>query len=357
MRKLIICFLTVSSINVFANLENAEDKQSYNLPAGIDVDGANVSVSGEFLYWIAQENGLFYSQDIQSEKRNAGIIDDVDISILSIRGDLNKIKPKFDPGFRIKIGRNIPYDKWDAYFSWTRFRTKKTDQTTNNALALWGHTGREIADFWQFSKAYWYMNYDELELQLGRASYLGSCFSFRPYAALVGTRITQKLSIVGDWIDVGNRGGNDFIRVKSDFIGGGIRSGIDLDFIFNKNFSLFSIAAGSINYGRFDLPYYVTQQITKDSNNPVDIKTILADSSYRFHQNINAARLGLGLKYSSYFGKNKNHFIIKTGWEQNIWFGINKMRHYLRRLKDAKLRIEHNNLSLQGIDINARLDF
>jgi len=352
--KKFILFISFLIIHLSAgqNLDINSAKGLVNPPSRINVDGANLSISGDFLYWVAAEDGLFYSQDMQSIRRNAPPSTSNDINILSIVGNLNKINPKWDPGFRLSIGKNISYDKLDGYLIWTRYRTKKNDVTNNNALALWGHTGRELADFWQYSKAFWHLNFDELELQLGRASYMGNYFSLRPYLGLVLARITQKLSIMGEWLVVpeATEIGSDYIRVKSDFLGGGIRTGIDLDFYFHKNISLYALGSGSIAYGRFSCPYYATQ----DSSSSI---IVLADSRYRWHQNIAAGKFAIGIKLLSYFNKDKLHCELKMGWEQNIWFGINKMRHYMKGLKFGSLKQEHNNLGLQGLDIKARLDF
>src|SRR5579871_2675914 len=83
----------------------------YNAPATVHVvDGYHLFLTGDLLYWKAEENGLTYAFKAKNP------------SISAINGTLHLKEPHFnwDLGFRAGFGFILPHDHWDLYFNWTR---------------------------------------------------------------------------------------------------------------------------------------------------------------------------------------------------------------------------------------------
>jgi hypothetical protein len=300
-----------------------------------------------FYIWIAEENALYYALDITAD---GGKITE----IRSVGENFAHVKPKWDSGFRLSFGLKFPDRCWDSSITWTRYSTKKNETHNHLAYAILGHSGRTVAQTLSEANVSWRLDLNELYLQISRGSYLGDFFTLKAHAGIVGDRINQNFNILQTYGDTTEADlGSDFIKMKMDFIGGGVKSGLDLNFILYDIVSVFGFGSASAIYGRFDYPYYVFQDITTNTAT----NTVLADSNDTFYQNIAAAQMGLGFKFSSPVYDNKAHFDFIIAWEQNILFGVNKMLKLMYRLEDGNVMRENSDLSLSGLTINARIDF
>jgi Legionella pneumophila major outer membrane protein precursor len=89
-------------------------------------DGVDLFVSGDFLWWKAEQDNLQYVATV-----NAGApVCDTTTSYYLQSYKLRNHAPqyKYDPGFRVGIGYNMPYDGWDLFVNWTRFYTSASDK-------------------------------------------------------------------------------------------------------------------------------------------------------------------------------------------------------------------------------------
>jgi len=353
--KRLILFLLLSFTTLHADNQTCDFL--YNSSALDKIEcGANLSLGGDFIYWIAQENGLYYAQPVQAFDHNP------DAYLETMIGELQKVSPSYDPGFRLKAAYDFSYDDWNSKFFWTRYSTNKRDSYNDRAVTLWGHTSVQVAEFSRSSWAKWDLDYDEFDLDLGRKAFIGEYFALRAFLGLKGAIIDQVFDIFYDWLQFqdpptgDHPQGSNTLKIISDFKGIGIKTGLDLDYNFTKNFGLFSLADFSILYGRFNCQFNVWQNKTL----PVGVlqpDLLLADSSDKFHQTIANGHLILGLNWGTYFGNERTYLNVKLGWEQTIWYGVNKMRHHMHKLQDGKFRQQNLNLTLQGFLVSASLKF
>ncbi len=303
-------------------------------------DGWNIFLNGEFLWWVAQEDDLFY---VQGGSEGTTIANPPDGSV-NYEGHLKKIDPHWKPGFRAGIGGNMPYDEWDIFLSWTYYHSHAQDFAHGSLIALWAHPDVIGATPVHSAKASWHLNYNLLDLELGRSFWVGKHLSIRPFFGGRAAWIDQALKIryrfnIAPEITTKT-------RVENDFEGGGIRAGLDTRFALLHGWSFYGLASFSLLYGHFDCDFHLKEN-----------HILVAKSDDDFHNGISNSQLAFGIRWDTYFSRLRYHLGLYAGWEQNIWFGINKMNRFDQNLQMGSLEKNNGNLSLQGGTFGARFDF
>jgi hypothetical protein len=85
--------------------------------------------------------------------------------------------------------------------------------------------------------------------------------------------------------------------------------------------------------------------------------TEVAKTRDGFHNAASTAQLALGVRWDIYVHRNRYHFGLYAGWEQNIWFGVNKMNHFTHNLSEGNLEQMNGDLTLSGGTFGVRFDF
>ena len=146
------------------------------------------------------------------------------------------------------------------------------------------------------------------------------------------------------------------LKALSDFMGAGFRFGLDGRFDFCWNFSLFGLASYSLLYGRFNTDFHEFAS-GGDGHGDTVSNLLIADADDKFHMGISSLQLSLGLQWNRPFCYDRYRFGLHLAWEQNMWFQLNQMNHFLHKLDEGILFQENGNLSLQGLSFGARIDF
>lgn len=319
-------------------------------------NGVNLFAIGEFLYWKPQMHGLAYAQEGAGNgtaTQNGGAFP-ISGGSINFNGNFLRVHPNWDPGFRVGLGYNIPYDDWVIYLNWTRFYTDAKDSKDllpTTGLTLWAHADQSDNDFANFASARWKFHLNTLDLILGRPSWVGNCFSLFPYLGLQGAWLKQNFKIHYDlYVDPANvliDSRTMDIEAKSNFKGIGIEMGLDPQFTFNHGFSIDGKAALAVLYGHFNCDF-------------VDIANgvfIIGNSRDHFHNGVTHLRLALGPRWDGSFACDRVHFSIYALWEENFWFGVNRMNHWMHQLHEGIMDQEEGSLIIQGLTLGAGIDF
>ena len=108
-----------------------------------------------------------------------------------------KSNPTFALDFGSDFGGNMSYDEWDILLAWTWFQSHARGNTQKPALTLWGHP--QVADNGtngaSSSRAKWSLHYNLIDLEMGRAFWVGKQSSLRPFFGLRGAWIDQHFDI------------------------------------------------------------------------------------------------------------------------------------------------------------------
>lgn len=293
-------------------------------------NGWNIFLDTQFLWWIAKGDGLYYAQ----AGANPPLFD----------GHLHKVKSHFRPGFRLALGGNMEYDEWDILLSWTWFQSNARDHANGSLLPLWATPGVFGPLNASSAKAHWWLHYNILDVEMGRSFWVGRHFSLRPFLGIRGGWIDQHLTVRYDYVTTPETDGK--IRAHSDFEGVGVRAGIDMRFALLHGWSFYGIASASMLYGFYDCFFHEQFESQK-----------IAEARDGFRNALSSGQLALGLRWDTYVHKDRYHFGLYAGWEQNIWFGLNKMNHFMGTLDDGNLEQMNGDIALAGGTFGVRFDF
>ena len=297
---------------------------------------SKVSISADFLAWYASEEVASIWADV------------VTIGDNTSSWGAPSFKFKWDCGFRVGIGTDLTYDQWDSVIRWTWFRTDATHTIPFQpnitlgpeffAAFLSGNTPESM-------RAKWSLLLNMFDWELGRSYWISQNLSLRPFLGLKGGWIHQSIlthyyNLTINKVLTNNTGAE---RVKNNFWGIGPLGGVNTTWgvrHFKSNFidlfGDFSIAALWGFWQGGDMYKNTTDQ-TSSVTTPNDS---LGGLMFR-------GLLGIG--WNANF-RNQLHLAAKLGFETQLW--INQLR-----IATFQLQRLHDDLTLQGITCNCRLDF
>ncbi len=313
----------------------------YNAPALPQVhDPYHIFFTGDFLYWKAEENGLTYALKVESP------------ASAELSGSIELIDPHFrwDCGFRLGMGFDLPHDYWDLYFNWTRFYTGAHGHCNTNAVQgifpVYAFPSGPLQNaFVPHSKAFWKLFLNILDSELGKEYYVGKRLSLRPHLDLRTAFIDQEFTV-----DYENppKAFFDRVKLKNDYWGVGPRTGLDFQWWITDGLSFSGNVAVSLVYGNFSIHQ---KEELEGSSTP----------SLHFHKHLHTARaitdLGLYIGWDHMCFHDTFHFGIRAGWEQHVFFEQNQFFRFVDPYFQGSIVSNQGNLMLQGWTFSARLDF
>ncbi|MBS0603602.1 MAG: hypothetical protein JSS60_01045 [Verrucomicrobia bacterium] len=307
-----------------------------NFPSNFQVEnGWNLFVFGDYLYWTANEDGLYFAQ--------TGLGAD---NSLNFDGKIKRIDPEWESGARVGAGINFPKEGYDLQFTWTWFSADGDESAhaeNGTLLPLWAVP--ESVPF-AAAKAHgkWDLDLNVLDLEWGRSSWFGGHFSLRPFFGLRGAWIDQDLK--NHFVYASSPVTTGHLHSDSDFRGGGLRAGCNARFALPHGFALYGLASGALLYGEINAGLRVQEG-----------DHLIARTRDHFWKGISSLQLGLGMGWDSHFAKDRLHIEFHVGYEQNIWFTVNQMNHFMNQLSSGYYFKENSNLSTQGLVAGGRFDF
>jgi hypothetical protein len=335
-------FFTLCAEHYPSSTQGKETAGFVNPSSRFQVDnGWNIFLDGQFLWWVAKEDGLYYAQNGYSGEETTAVPPG---ETINFDGKLEKVHPHWHPGFRFGMGGNMSYDEWDIFLYWTWFRSHAHNSRKGLLLVLWGHPDADSAQGATYASGNWRLHYNVLDLELGRAFWVGKHLSLRPFFGGRGAWIDQHFKIKYDFTTSPETDGR--VKAQSDFEGGGVRAGFETRFALLNGWSFYGIASAAMLYGYYDCDFYGKWESVK-----------IARPKDTYHQAASTAQLALGVRWDGYTHNDRYHFGLYADWEQNIWFGINKMNHFFSRYSEGNLQQMNGDLTLQGGTFGIRFDF
>ncbi|NGX37601.1 MAG: hypothetical protein K1000chlam2_00757 [Chlamydiae bacterium] len=311
-------------------------------------DGWGISLIGDGLYWTAREHHLIITT------ANAGFdpTDQVppNLGRWNFQGDMLRIEPSWDYGWRAGLGFTSPCDYWDLFSYWTSFRTdasEEIDIIELPGLNLWGYPDTSNASLLFAASANWDLKYDVFDAEFGRAFWIGRCLVFRPHFGVRAAWIDQTLDFNFDYQP---QNGIPFGALKHficDFTGAGLRSGFDLNFTNGTGFSLYGKTSLSLLYGSFQSDFSETE--TGDF--------LIADAKDRFQMGVIGFQGMLGVNWNRCFCCDRFRLGLHVQWEFNLWNDVNKFNHYSTPFSNGIFRQENTSLALMGLTFGGGVDF
>lgn len=308
-------------------------------------DGADFFLTADFIYWTAREEGLNFTNKMAPASSGTH----------TSSGKIFSPCWKFKPGYRIGGGLNYDHDGWDLYANYTWFHMRDTHRTVRSSSTMTPQdTFVQINEqspstsqlIYNKAHAWWHLNFEVVDLELGRNFYISRYLTLRPHFGLKGTWQKQKYHVLFEGAQIQT---NDSIsstsKNKMDYWGVGIRSGLDAGWYFTRGFSLYgNLAITGLweGYGvkRSDLVFDLTTHTG----------TVGLHTKYHPHFLNPVIEWEIGLSWETWFYHDDYHFALAAGWEEQVWFNQNQFigLHFSNNLSD---------LILEGFTLKGRFDF
>lgn len=345
--------------------ECVPDVRALTYEAGPQVCGCyNFYLSADFVYWYASQEGLGFADTYRAPQ-------DATVSVTSL-GKTYAPDPSWDPGFKVSLGGSFDNDGWDieGQYTWYQSLNNKNsveyDGNPNNLpVGNWNigtpnvtfPAGAFITINFPVTRAsgLWNLQFNTIDLSLGRNYYVGRFLKLHPFIGLKGTwqeqlykaHIFTSINPVPGFIVQQN----GYMRQKLDFWGIGVRGGFHSLWQLRPSISLygnfaFSGLSSSTEVHRKD-------RVTASSNFPdpnFNFDLVLFRIRDSYHGVRAVAETAAGVQYDYWSSGKGTHFLFQAGWEGQLWIGNSQ---FYARLEETA----HGDLALQGLTIKARLDF
>ena len=340
-KRLCALILFILSLNVFA-----DTKEEITPPVGPYVKcGANVFITGEFLWWKGMQEGLSYA--------TSGVLVQPGTTLTS-SGKVHKVHDSWNPGFRVGIGFYPGHDGWDLYARYTWYYSNTADTASNQEgnMVLIGLSLDSLANITvtgvTHAKSTWDLHYNTADLELGRNFFLSRFLKTRLFAGLRGTWNNQdwKTRYSSNQVAIGNSGslpGKIVVDQKQEVWGIGIRMGGNGTWTFYKGWSIVSDAS----FAGIWVDYDNHRKDTISQTVPGNTSTI--NIKYEPNSTLFNLDLMLGIKGEWWLYNEAFHLSAQLGWENQIWLDYGNFIFLNRN--------SNGNLTFTGLTAKLRFDF
>ncbi|MGE0670783.1 MAG: Lpg1974 family pore-forming outer membrane protein [Parachlamydiales bacterium] len=284
-------------------------------------DEVSFIIEGYGLYWKAEQEGMEYA--VKSPDPFA--------SGVMHKGKLLTHDFDWNGGFRVGIGLHLPYDSWELKALWTRYCNSSTvhHHTSNPDFSPTFFSLPNVAWFATHAKSHYSIEYNTVDATLQRDYFVSRSLTLRPIFGVRGAWIDQHFSqhFHGGPGGIGLFGpatGTQKVHVKNDFWGAGIFGGINLNFCFNRQWSIYGDLAGSLLWGHFDVK--VKNRITGVNISGAHPSGNVKSETSNLKANV---QTGLGLQWQTTFSKSRYRLLFSAGYEILFWFSQNNAPRFV----------------------------
>lgn len=271
--------------------------------------------AGDFIYWMAKEDGLQYAL--------TGLLVNTNSTVsISDQGEVSHPKVEWDPGFKIGLGYVIDPNVWDLFVNWTWYRTDADGGVEGpNALndeSIFAEEvfSRFLFNVLQTANADWNLQYNTLDFSIGRQFAIGTHLGLKPFTGLRAAWINQTYRIHGFAIGSSPPVEND-MKNKANFRGVGFWSGIAATWNFNRYFSLFSQNSFSLFYG-------LSRSSERLSNTGQGAGGLSVHTTNNIHSMKSELEFSIGLRFEMPFNADRFLFAFDVAWEYLNWINMNR---------------------------------
>ncbi len=323
------------------------------------MNGNDMFITADFLWWGVRQEGLEYAMTPTSPTSTS--------TTAPSKGKIYHPSTGWNPGFKVGIGTDLDHDGWDLYAQYTWYQAKHhhhhnhssgtssstptfTTPVVNDAYWFVGDSVNDSVSSYASASEKWKLNFDVLDLEMGRNMYLSPRLQFRPFFGLKGAWQKQHLHLAFNSVPFFGSVGSNYMNNHLKMSGVGVRGGFDTAWHFTRGFSLVGDLAFTglweyVKGSRKDTSSTVTGGVTSTpvtnvyiSEHCTSVKPIL--------------EWAIGLRYEFWTCGDDYHFAFEADWEAQNWFGQNQ---FIRLPGSANA--EGQDLGLQGLTFQVRFDF
>lgn len=272
----------------------------------------NGFIGADLLYWRVYESGLdtcIPSQVCDTVQPDGKVIS-------RFTGKSHDLDFKWEPGFRIRAGYELPDSPWVIETSWAHLHSHACRRETR-----------------------WNINFDVIDLIAGYGCELNCQCILRPFFGLRGTKIHQRLHIGEFASSISSSIADDQIiagkKSKEKLTGLGPLIGLEADWNIGCGFSFYASASISRLYGHFNIRLTEFDEFI-DTVNFCKIRK-------RLHANLAVNDAELGIRWQRCLCGDTQLF-LGLGLEHHCYFDYNRFCNY-------------GDLSFDGLTFSAGVEF
>ncbi len=301
-------------------------------------NGTDLWLQAEALYWHATEDGLAYAI------KNHGT--------RSLDGRVKNIDYKWDWGFRVGAGLNLPHDGWDALLNWTWFRAhetehKKAEHHEDLFQTVTSDFHNDVSEeFVSKAGGKTSLHTNFLDFELGREFFVSKWLTLRPFMGARGAWINRNFKV--EYKNRHHRGFEVNSHMHNRFRGGGLRGGLNTQWGLGSGWSFYGDIGLALIYG----------------NQRIHMHQDKEKSDYRIAHAHNVwtlvrpmTDLGVGIRWDHLFNCDEYRIRFQLGWEQHDLIGFEKDMIFINKRDGGKFLQNGGDLALSGVSFQARLDF
>lgn len=232
-------------------------------PMGLGQEEGQFQIWGDYLYWKAVQEQAVIAAVIPGGID--AIITDFTATPINavIRPSVVNPRFNFSSGFRIGASYNLPCANWNFDLSWTRYHNKvRTRFTEGNSIfplntpgvfvaeILTGNIAAALADRLVNS---WRIEYDSIDLKVGREFQYFECSSVNPWVGVKAVRIKQNHKTAFEGFEIDGIALDVSSYKKNEFRGIGPSVGVDGMWEIYSNINLSTGFSGALLCGKFDV--------------------------------------------------------------------------------------------------------
>lgn len=353
-------------------------------------------ISVDFLYWYAKETKLIYGQKFKVVNQLLDGENDSTATFVFAPKTSLSFDTDWEPGVRVGRGWTIDSDGWDFFLVWTYFANSVHETARIPGFSLGaikafpGFAQSGLLNPWinpSFSSmvddeenlpfifnklcAKWCFRYNNIDFEIGKSFCFSPCFNLRSYTGIRAswTKTEFETRSYRNYSD--NITGHTDVTFKDRFSntywGVGLIGGLQPNWYFSSNYSLFANIEASLIWGKMKLKknerYKETQTFLGERINYKN------DSSSDTFQLTPILDLGIGMRWDRSWCCESFRTALDIGWEQHIWFEFNQrykggspfsiqQNNTLPTLTGyGELEETSSNLMYGGLTVRFRIDF
>ncbi len=320
-----------------------------------------------FLYWNAKVDGYEFADKVNLTGTSVG----GSPTFIDAKGKIEA--PSFDnwdPGVQVGLGYIFPQrEQWSIHLGWTHLNTDthrslSTDDPTLSSellvpILIPFLTGTAANG----ASAHWSMDFDTLDLELGRNFYVGKWLSCKPTVGLRAAWIDQHFRVKYDSIYITSSGHfpfGQFFRCNQNFSGIGLRFGTDLQFYIARDWSILGNLSGSLLWGSIDIKEKASGRIFVSATDSFPETINFKQSMDRIRSNLEGS---LGFQWQRFYHEDKYRVAISALYSFAYWFRQNQLVDetisFPPNLQQpaSNMYSSVGDLQLQGLTLRFNFDF
>lgn len=316
-------------------------------------NGADVFITADFIWWKAVQDGTQYGMNgLKTNATPATAYDSVG------KGKAKQVAEAWAPGFKVGLGLNLSHDGWDLYAEYTWLRPDNSNSISGNVVGQTLGAGGQTGPFADVDKASarWDLDFNVIDIELGRNFYLSQFLTMRPFIGLKGTWQDQSVKlryeatdfelapqIIGQGVPVT---GPYRSRWHTDTWGLGVRGGFNIAWYMSKSWSFYGDLAFSAVWANY---HNVSRKDRLDDSITNTSTTLINTDDDNFYSVKYVGELELGLRWETWFYDDNYHIAIQLGWEEQVWVNWG---HFVEFVDE-----KWHDLNLHGLNLKFRFDF